>query len=142
MYFLISLRHSYLKAQVMTKILNFCISENIELLYEQYNGKILLDTVDIKYFLDTLEELSIIQEVYRIKDLKDLKTVFMNGKYKTFAVRSNTDGSAKYNNIAGAIISESYPNLKVDLKDPDVTVHLEYLGKTWYYFIKLAKRLQ
>lgn len=136
MYFLISIRHSYLKSQVLTKILNFCTSKNVELLYEQYNGKILLDTVDIKYFLDTLEELSTVHEVYKINDFTDLKSIFIDKKYNTFAVRSNTENSAKYNQKAGAIISELYPDLKVDLKNPDVTVYLEYLGKEWYYFCK------
>ncbi|MEM3237525.1 MAG: THUMP domain-containing protein [Thermoplasmata archaeon] len=137
MYFLISIRHSYLKSQVLTKILNFCVSKEIELLYEQYNGKILLNTVDIKYFLDTLEELSTVQEVYKINGFTDLKAIFMDRKYNTFAVRTNTDNSAKYNRQVGTIISESFPDLKVDLKNPDITVHLEYLGKAWYYFVKV-----
>ncbi|MGC8497526.1 MAG: THUMP domain-containing protein [Thermoplasmata archaeon] len=138
MYFLISIRHSYLKSQVLTKILNFCRSEKVELLHEQYNGKILLDTGNIKYFLDTLDELSTVQEVHKINDFTDLKAIFTDRKFNTFAVRSNTDNSAKYNQKAGAIISEMFPDLKVDLKNPEVTVHLEYLGKAWYYFLKVS----
>lgn len=138
MYFLIGVKHSYLRLQALSKILNFCKFNKIELLYEQYNGKILVNTIDIKYFLVTLEELSSIAEVHKINSFTDLIEIFRDKKYQSFAIRANTENSAKYNQRVGSIISESAQDLKVDLKDPDVTVHLEYLGKNWYYSLSYS----
>jgi adenylyl- and sulfurtransferase ThiI len=137
MYFLLSVKHIYLRGQVLSKILNFCKFSKIELLYELYNGKILINTIDIKYFLVSLEELSSIVEVHKINSFEELTAIFREKKYQTFAIRTNSENSLKYNQMVGDIISKSSQDLKVNLKNPDVTVQLEHLGKNWYYFLKI-----
>jgi len=150
-------RHLFIKKLISN--ISLKLQEYGEFRFRNTYGRIFLDTAIDKEAIENILNKSFGLTGYALAkktllEYDDIKknvlkevanTLKNNPAYKTFKIatrRSNKNFPVKSTqlniNLGGAVLAE-YPELKVKLKDPDITINLEVREKGAYLYLKMEK---